>query len=225
MIERRSRLHGRAAGSPRRGSRTSAATRDQLLAAGRRLFAERGYDGASVRAITREARANLGGVTYYFGSKRGLYAAVLEQGLRPLAERVNAVAKSEGTGLDRMLGVVTAYFDHLAENRDLPGLLLQEIAAGKQPPLIVQEIVRSLMAAIAGLQTQGKADGSIRECDPVLTAVSVVSQPVYLMLVAPMLRAVGPIDLTRPAARRMALEHTLAFVRAALAAKGGSTPT
>lgn len=206
---------------PRR-PRIGAGTREDLLSAGRRLFAQRGYDGASVRAITREGGANLGAVTYHFGSKRGLYAAVLEQGLRPLAARVHAVARADGTGLERMLGVVRAYFDHLGENPDLPHLLLQEIAAGKQPPPVVVEIVRSLKEAIAGLQTQGAADGSMRNCHPVLTALSVVSQPVYLALVAPLLRTVGPIDLARPATRRMALEHTLAFVRAGLAPEGRS---
>jgi AcrR family transcriptional regulator len=210
----------------RRGRRVEhgVATREDLLVAGRRLFALRGYDGASVRAITREAGVNLGAVTYHFGSKRRLYAAVLEQGLRPLAARVQTVARSEGTGLERMLDVVRAYFDHLGENPDLPRLLLQEIAAGKQPPAVVLEIVRGLKEAIAELQIQGAADGSIRDCHPVLTALSVVSQPVYLALVAPMLRTVGPIDLARPATRRMALEHTLAFVRAGLAPEGGSRP-
>src|SRR5690606_38206156 len=135
----------------------------------------------------------------------------------------HAVAQSEGTGLERMLEVVSTYFDHLAENPDLPRLLLQEVAAGKQPPPVVVEIVRSLKEAIAGLQIQGAADGSIRKCHPVLTALSVVSQPVYLVLVAPLLRAVGPLDLTRPETLRMALEHTLAFVRAGLAATEPTT--
>ena len=202
-----------------RRSEVGAGTRDDLLAAGRTLFAQRGYDGTSVRAITREAGANLGAVTYHFGSKRGLYAAVLEQGLRPLAARVHAVARSEGTGLERMLGVVETYFEHLGQNPDLPRLLLQEVAAGKQPPAVVLEIVRGLKETIAGLQIQGTADGSMRECHPVLTALSVVSQPVYLALVAPMLRTVGPLDLARPAAWRVALEHTLAFVRAGLEPK------
>ncbi|HUP51685.1 MAG TPA: helix-turn-helix domain-containing protein, partial [Longimicrobiales bacterium] len=81
------------------------ATRADLLAAARRLFAQRGFDGTSVRAITREAGANLGAVTYHFGSKRALYAAVLEQGLRPIAQRVRAAAASEGTAMERMLRV------------------------------------------------------------------------------------------------------------------------
>jgi hypothetical protein len=50
----------------------------------------------------------------------------------------------------------------------------------------------------------------------VLTALSVVSQPIFMTLVAPLLRAVAGVDLRQPAARRAALEHTLAFVRAGL---------
>ncbi|MGE0158013.1 MAG: TetR/AcrR family transcriptional regulator [Gemmatimonadales bacterium] len=201
---------------------SDAGTRAELVTAGRKLFAERGYDGASVRAITREAGANLGAVTYHFGSKRSLYAAVLEQGLRPLAARVEGVAGAEGSALDRMLAVVRAYFEHLSENPDLPRLLLQEVAAGRQPPAVVLDNLRSIKEAIAGLQLQGAADGSLRRAHPVLTALSVVSQPVYLALVAPLLRSVGPIDLADPSTRRMALEHTLAFVRAGLAPEGGS---
>ncbi|MSR21683.1 MAG: TetR/AcrR family transcriptional regulator [Gemmatimonadetes bacterium] len=202
--------------SPETRADVGAATRADLIAAGRRLFGQRGYDGASIRAITREAGTNLGAVTYHFGSKRGLYAAVLEQGLRPIAARVDAAVRSEGTSLDRMLRVVEAYFEHFEEHPDLPHLLLQEVAAGKQPPDVVLEIIRGVKEAIAGLQVEGIADGSVRAGHPVLTALSVVSQPIYLALVAPLLRTVGPVDLAHPAMRRLALEHTLAFVRAGL---------
>ena len=192
------------------------ATRADLLASARRLFSQRGFDGTSVRAITRQAGANLGAVTYHFGSKRGLYAAVLEQGLRPIAERVGEAAASAGTALERMLRVVQAYFEHFESHPDLPHLLLQEVAAGKKPPPVVVEIVRGVKETIAGLQIQGMEDGSVRAGDPVLTALSVVSQPVYLALVAPLLRTVGPLDLADPGARRRVLEHTLAFVRGGL---------
>ncbi len=193
-----------------------ASTRSELITAGRRLFAQRGYDGASIRAITRDAGANLGAVTYHFGSKRDLYAAVLEEGLRPLAARVAESVRSGGPALERMLRVVEAYFEHLQHHPDLPHLLLQEVAAGKQPPPVVLEIIRGVKEAIARLQVEGAADGSVRPGHPVLTALSVISQPVYLALVAPLLRTVGPFDLADPETRRVALEHTLAFVRAGL---------
>ena len=192
------------------------ATRAELISAARRLFSRRGFDGTSIRAITLEAGTNLGAVTYHFGSKRALYAAVLERGLRPIAERIRAVARSEGTALERILRVVEAYFAHFETYPDLPQLLLQEVAAGKRPPAVVLDIVRGLKETIAGLQVEGIADGSVRPGDPVLTALSVVSQPIYLALVAPLIRTVGPLDLGDSGTRQRALEHMLAFVRAGL---------
>lgn len=52
-------------------------TPDRLLAAATELFAARGFDGASVRAICEAAEANLNAVSYHFGGKRGLYTAVI----------------------------------------------------------------------------------------------------------------------------------------------------
>ena len=193
-----------------------AATRSDLIAAARRLFAQRGFDGASIRAITGEAGANLGAVTYHFGSKRDLYSAVLEEGLRPVAAKVEGAAASGGTALERMLRVVESYFDHFRTHPDLPHLLLQEVAAGKQPPPVVLDILRGLRETISGLQIEGEQEGSVRPGHPTLTALSVVSQPIFLTLVAPLLRAIGPVDLGQPETRRTALEHTLAFVRAGL---------
>ena len=198
------------------------ATRSDLIAAGRKLFGRRGFDGASIRAITTEADANLSAVTYHFGSKRGLYSAVLEEGLRPMAARVQVAASSDGSGLERMLRVVEAYFEHFQTRPDLPHLLLQEVAAGKQPPDVVVDILRGIRETIAGLQAEGEADGSVRPGHPTLTALTVVSQPVFLTLVSPLLRVVGPLDLSEPKARRTALEHTLTFVRAGLEPREGS---
>ncbi|MBL4689819.1 MAG: helix-turn-helix transcriptional regulator [Nannocystaceae bacterium] len=50
---------------------------DTLLHAGARLFAQRGYEGASVRAICEAAGANVNAISYHFGGKQGLYDAVL----------------------------------------------------------------------------------------------------------------------------------------------------
>jgi TetR/AcrR family transcriptional regulator, regulator of cefoperazone and chloramphenicol sensitivity len=55
----------------------SAATRQSLLKAATVLFAEHGYDGASVRAIVTRARANQAAINYHFGGKEELYLEVL----------------------------------------------------------------------------------------------------------------------------------------------------
>lgn len=60
-------------------------TRLRLLQAATDLFAEQGFNGASVREITRRAEANQAAITYYFGGKDGLYRDVLVQAVEALS--------------------------------------------------------------------------------------------------------------------------------------------
>ncbi len=50
---------------------------DRLLDAAGEVFAERGFDGATIREITRQAGMNVAAVNYYFRDKDELYAATL----------------------------------------------------------------------------------------------------------------------------------------------------
>ena len=61
-------------------------TRERLLAAAGRLFAEQGYAATSLRDITRVADANVAAVNYHFGSKEGLLLASLHATLDPINE-------------------------------------------------------------------------------------------------------------------------------------------
>jgi len=54
-------------------------TKKALLAAAIRVFADKGFDAATVRDICSLAKANVAAVNYHFGGKEALYAAVLEE--------------------------------------------------------------------------------------------------------------------------------------------------
>ena len=56
----------------------SESTKERILDAAERLFADQGIDSTSLRAVTTAAEVNLAAVNYHFGSKHELYAAVLE---------------------------------------------------------------------------------------------------------------------------------------------------
>jgi AcrR family transcriptional regulator len=78
-------------GSQQRGEET----RGRILEAALELFAASGFEGASTRTIAEQAGVNLPAIQYYFGSKEGLYRAVVEQfsqemqaGVSPIAERI-----------------------------------------------------------------------------------------------------------------------------------------
>lgn len=72
-------------------------TRDRVLDAAKRLFARKGFDGASVRAICEAAEASSNAVTYHFGSKQALFTEIVDHWTSEqldLAERLLA-AKPE----------------------------------------------------------------------------------------------------------------------------------
>ena len=53
-------------------------TRSSLLRAAGKIFARKGFEGASIREICTAAKTNISAVNYYFGDKVGLYRAVIE---------------------------------------------------------------------------------------------------------------------------------------------------
>ena len=68
-------------------TRPSDITRERIIKAAERLFAERGYDATSIRAIVAKARVNQAAINYHFDGKDGLYREVLREAFRALTEQ------------------------------------------------------------------------------------------------------------------------------------------
>jgi AcrR family transcriptional regulator len=66
------------------GAEAKTSTRQKILDAAEKLFADNGFDGTSLRMITAAAGANLAAVNYHFRSKDDLVRAVYDRRLRPL---------------------------------------------------------------------------------------------------------------------------------------------
>ena len=86
-------------------TRPSEITRERIIKAAERLFAERGYDGTSIRAIVAKAKVNQAAINYHFDGKDGLYREVLRSAFRALTENqlshaaeVKAMSREEALG-------------------------------------------------------------------------------------------------------------------------------
>ena len=198
---------------------TEPTTRDALLHAARALFAERGYDGISVRDITAAADANLGAITYHFGSKHALYEQVVAACLEELTTRLQAVLASTADPLDRAEDVVRTYFDYFSETPEVPRLMLQELARGFRPLPASVSSLRDTHQALTRLVREGQAQRRIRAGVPEIMAMSIVSQPIHLMFVREMLRAFA-VDPMAPGVRERVIANATAFARAGLEERG-----
>jgi TetR/AcrR family transcriptional regulator, regulator of cefoperazone and chloramphenicol sensitivity len=101
-------------GSHQRGEET----RGRILDAALDLFAASGFDGASTRTIAERAGVNLPAIQYYFGSKEGLYRAVVEQfsqhmqaGVAPIAERIRAELANGQPSRRRLIALLCDMLD------------------------------------------------------------------------------------------------------------------
>ena len=193
-------------------------TAASILDAAQELFAERGYDGASIRAITRHAGANLGAVTYHFGSKEALYHAVIASKLAPLRELVDAAADRPGSPLDRITAVVETLFDHYADDPRLPRLILQQIASGRPAPPPARAWIRHLAGLLSELVRAGQEKGAIRHGNPLFLALGVLPPALFVHLMrGPLEEGLG-LSVADSATRASMRQHVVDGVRAALAA-------
>ncbi|MFD9825590.1 TetR/AcrR family transcriptional regulator [Streptomyces violascens] len=134
--------------------RDAGATRRRLLDAARDLFAERGYEGATVREIAERAGANQALLFRYFGSKQGLLAEVVAQGG---LEQLRATPPEElfETALRSMLTSSASG----AADRSLE-VYLRSIGRGDEATGTLRELGEQYQSALAALS--GAKDGALR---------------------------------------------------------------
>jgi AcrR family transcriptional regulator len=196
---------------------SSRPARDRLLAVARDLFTKRGRDGVSVRDITSRAKANLGAITYHFGSKEALYHTALETLADPLVDAIAHAAQGPGRALDRVEAIVRAFLDHVAQNPGAPAVVLRELASDRPfPPPLARAMKRNL-GTLVGTITAGQRDGSIRAGDPVLLAISVVAQPFFFAVAGRFIQEGIGLDLGDPKIRPRVVDHLAESVRRSIA--------
>jgi len=182
-------------------------TPERLLEAAGKLFSEKGFQGASVRAITRAARANLGAVTYHFGSKERLRVAVLVRKVSAIAARLQAVAALPLPAGQRLARCVQAIFAQAAEQPEAPKLFVRWLLHHDRvpPELIAQQ--RALIGALAHVIKDGTAAREFRAVDPTFAAFSVLSQCIWFHLIRGVAAQVTGAPFERPEGATAMAQH------------------
>jgi AcrR family transcriptional regulator len=100
--------------------------RARLIEAGRALFGEQGYDATSIAEIGARAGIAKSVLYHHFGSKAGLYRAVVEQDAQAIVEAVAAAVPPPGAPPPRLRPGVDAYLRFLSEHPDTWRLITRD---------------------------------------------------------------------------------------------------
>ncbi|WNB76273.1 CerR family C-terminal domain-containing protein [Methylomonas koyamae] len=179
--------------------------RSRLVSAALRLFAEKGYEGASTREICEAAGVNISAIRYYFGDKAGLYRAAFTEPMgespcganiaeyadlplpevlhRFFGEFLEPLKKGEELGLVMKL--------HFREMIEPTGAWQQEIDAEIKPQ---HDGLVALLQTHLGLD---RADDDLHRLAFAITGMAVhfyVGQDVIATVSAPLLNTPAAVD-------------------------------
>lgn len=194
------------------------ATARRILAAAESDFAARGLAGARTEEIATAAHANKAMLYYYFGDKRRLHRAVLENLTRQLRASVFAPPKKKLRPRERFFQYVDGYFDFLAAHPNYPRLV-QRQAMESRPEFegLVKGLFRPLHGEFARTLEEGIVRGEFRPVDVGQVAMLTIQMTTGYFAAAAMMGRVAGRNLLAPeavAARKRALfdflEHGLA---------------
>lgn len=197
-------------------------TADALLDAAERLFAERGYDGCTVKQIGAAAKANPALLSYYFGGKEGTYRAVLRRRVQALAAEGLQHLGDAASPAEAIRAFARAYMRFMLRHPTLPKLLIREVLDHDAAHAVeeMRAVASGPFQALCDVVRAGQARGEFRrDVDPARAAISIVSPLVYVLVARPV---VGILltgrrrGLTDDQARAFA-EHAADFALAALA--------
>jgi TetR/AcrR family transcriptional regulator len=142
------------------------ATARRILAAAEQHFAAQGLAGARTEEIATAANANKAMLYYYFGSKRRLHRAVLDNLLRQFRAKVLALPKPGLSPAQQFFQHVDNYFDFLATHPNYPRLLQREAMGGSRNfDWMIHEHFRPLHKLLARALENGVAAGEFRKID------------------------------------------------------------
>ncbi|HYE85962.1 MAG TPA: CerR family C-terminal domain-containing protein [Vicinamibacterales bacterium] len=204
----------------------SADTRQRLIDAAAKLFADRGFANVTVREICKASNANVAAVNYHFGDKAGLYRAVVTLAISVMLE-TNELSQRAGEGRspeDQIRGFVRVFVTRLTG--DGPTSWIHRLMAREfEHPtealdLVLTQVVRprlEYLSNIAGAY-MGLPAGDLR------VTRSIGSMQMQCIMAArqvpaPIEKAFGPAMRDLDATIHHITEFTLGGMRAIAAAK------
>ena len=160
-------------------AQAAAATRESILRAATRVFAKHGYAGGRIEQISKAAKSYDRMIYYYFGSKEGLFIAVLEELYRRFNEAESKLVLDTSQPVEALCDVIRFMWGYYQRCPEFITLLNTEnlhrgAHIGKS--LRAREYSSAAIAVLGEVLQSGAAQGLFRK--------DVAARDVYLMIAA-----------------------------------------
>jgi AcrR family transcriptional regulator len=204
-------------------------TKESILDAAEKLFAERGFGATSLRTITAAAKVNLAAVNYHFGSKDALIEAVLARRVCPMnAERVARLDRARADfgahaiPLERLIEAFVGPPMELSRDRERGGARFIQLLGRTytEPTSSLHDVVRAMHTPVID-----RFKGAFAEVLPELPGDELywrlhfmVGLMAYLMAGSDLMRLIASCRVSDPTDTDALIERMVGFVKAGMEA-------
>lgn len=155
--------------------RKSEQTTEYILSSAAKYFAEVGYDGARVDELAKQVGVNKATLYYQIGSKKELYAAVLQRVLSGCVSMVQQRVAYEQSAEAKIKALIEAFTEGTMHNRYTGPVMLREIASGgAHLPQSAEMAMGELLTLLQQIMQQGIAEQCFREANPFFVHMMIV---------------------------------------------------
>jgi TetR/AcrR family transcriptional regulator len=137
---------------------------DRILNKALELFSRKGYDATSVREICEAAGITKPTLYHFYGSKEGVYRALVNGSLDSFRAQLLARIEEPGPVRDRLRSVARSYFEIARGNRELVRfmLALTHNPSSSAPAADIPRFYEEVVALVARVVEEGVARGELR---------------------------------------------------------------
>lgn len=166
-----------------------------ILNAAKRIFQQKGMQGARMQEIADEAGINKALLHYYFRSKQLLFEAVFKHAFLLLAPQLNNVINENTSLFEKIEKFSANYISFIIKHPYLPNFIIQEL--NRNPDFLNNLIEKKQFPSIEKFKlqvTENIENGLIKPIDPSQLFINLISLNVLPFLAAPLLKGFLNID-------------------------------
>ena len=163
----------------------SADKKEHIMNVAIELFAEKGFDGSSIRDLAAKAEVNVAMVNYYFGSKDKLFEALVENKARFMRGKLDEIENNTKLSeIEKIDQIIESYVERLLSQPLFHRILYQELLMGERESMhknIIGMFVKNTLT-LRTIIEQGIRKKVFRKVDPELTMATIIGTINQVML-------------------------------------------
>jgi AcrR family transcriptional regulator len=137
----------------------------QILLIAEKLFAEKGFDGTSIRNISKEAKINIAMVSYYFGSKERMLESLIYFRTSDLKMQLENLLREEIDPLEKINKLIELYITRINKNKCIYQIMHFELSSKRRSINIKEftEVKKSNLESLEKIIGEGQQKGVFRK--------------------------------------------------------------